>query len=561
MNYICSEFHHYTYGTMSEITTNSGVQLWQLTSESGRGMVTGTSTGPLRTTMAYDLGGRVTSRIARRGRVSVYSSSYQHDPYTGNMTRRSCGGLTELFTFDNLNRLTGNGTDEYDFDDLGNVTVRGGAGELDYGSTAPYATTFLTPETGSQVPLRSQHIHYNALQRPDTIAEGGVTATFSYRADGSRATMAIDSVGGLLWQRTYRDRMEECYRLSGFNQPVRKMLWLAGTAYDAPAVLVRDDGYSPWVLHRVLRDNLGSIVVVTDSAGFVEQRLSYDAWGALRDPDTGVTYAPGAAPEPMLLGRGFTGHEHLTWCGLVNMNARLYDPALGRFLSPDPKVQQPEGTQGFNRYSYCLNNPLRYVDLDGEKIINGYGDPKLLQAKLDFLLFSRDQTPEGISKENINNEITKLTHTLKDAIETQNMIDDYKMTDPVGFKMIDNITYTDFSGNPHHLDVVVKNSGNLFARGGYNIYYFDSNLGIIKGDAVEVFVEFGFKHLGILAHEFGHVYSLAYNPNVYYETYKLHPDNNCQDRNCNYLLSSGALLFQYRYFLYNRINFKNRYGY
>ena len=64
--------------------------------------------------------------------------------------------------------------------------------------------------------------------------------------------------------------------------------------------------------------------------------------------------------------RGFTGHEHLTWCGLVNMNARLYDPALGRFLSPDPKVQQPEGTQGFNRYTYCLNNPLRYVDLDGE---------------------------------------------------------------------------------------------------------------------------------------------------------------------------------------------------
>ncbi len=77
------------------------------------------------------------------------------------------------------------------------------------------------------------------------------------------------------------------------------------------AVLVRDDGYSPWVLHRVVRDNLGSIVVVTDSAGFVEQRLSYDAWGALRDPDTGVAYAPGAAPEPMLLGRGFTGHPSL----------------------------------------------------------------------------------------------------------------------------------------------------------------------------------------------------------------------------------------------------------
>ena len=48
------------------------------------------------------------------------------------------------------------------------------------------------------------------------------------------------------------------------------------------------------------------------------------------------------------------------------MNARLYDPALGRFLSPDPYVQAPDFSQSFNRYSYCLNNPLRYVDKNGE---------------------------------------------------------------------------------------------------------------------------------------------------------------------------------------------------
>ena len=46
-------------------------------------------------------------------------------------------------------------------------------------------------------------------------------------------------------------------------------------------------------------------------------------------------------------------------------NARLYDPALGRFLSPDPYVQMPDFTQNFNRYSYCLNNPLKYNDITG----------------------------------------------------------------------------------------------------------------------------------------------------------------------------------------------------
>jgi RHS repeat-associated core domain len=48
------------------------------------------------------------------------------------------------------------------------------------------------------------------------------------------------------------------------------------------------------------------------------------------------------------------------------MNARLYDAALGRFLSPDPYVQMPDFSQNFNRYSYCVNNPLIYIDPSGE---------------------------------------------------------------------------------------------------------------------------------------------------------------------------------------------------
>jgi RHS repeat-associated protein len=73
-----------------------------------------------------------------------------------------------------------------------------------------------------------------------------------------------------------------------------------------------------------------------------------------------------ATPPLLLLGRGYTGHEHLPWFNLINMNARLYDPVVGRFLSPDPYVQAPDMLQNFNRYSHCLNNPLMYVDEDGE---------------------------------------------------------------------------------------------------------------------------------------------------------------------------------------------------
>ncbi len=47
------------------------------------------------------------------------------------------------------------------------------------------------------------------------------------------------------------------------------------------------------------------------------------------------------------------------------MNGRLYDPAVGAFLSPDPYVQEPDLTLSYNRYSYCLNNPLKYTDPGG----------------------------------------------------------------------------------------------------------------------------------------------------------------------------------------------------
>jgi hypothetical protein len=51
------------------------------------------------------------------------------------------------------------------------------------------------------------------------------------------------------------------------------------------------------------------------------------------------------------------------------MNGRMYDPTIGRFLSPDPVLQFPNYTQGLNPYSYALNNPLRFVDPDGYSLV------------------------------------------------------------------------------------------------------------------------------------------------------------------------------------------------
>ena len=99
---------------------------------------------------------------------------------------------------------------------------------------------------------------------------------------------------------------------------------------------------------------------------------SYDAWGRMRNTANLTTYSPGSEPVLFVAGRGFTGHEHLPWFNLINMNGRLYDPLTAQFLSPDNYVQDPTFTQNYNRYIYCLNNPLKYVDPSGYKQLKSW---------------------------------------------------------------------------------------------------------------------------------------------------------------------------------------------
>jgi RHS repeat-associated protein len=132
-------------------------------------------------------------------------------------------------------------------------------------------------------------------------------------------------------------------------------------------------------IHYIHKNYLGSYDAITNHLGVVEERLSFDPWGRRRNPSTGIVddgiYS--------MFDRGFTGHQHLDEFGLINMNGRLYDPVLARFLSPDPFVQAPDNLQNHNRYSYALNNPLIYTDPSGEFIFTALA---LLIPGAQFLL-------------------------------------------------------------------------------------------------------------------------------------------------------------------------------
>jgi RHS repeat-associated protein len=118
------------------------------------------------------------------------------------------------------------------------------------------------------------------------------------------------------------------------------------------------------------KDNLGSIVAITDDTGAIKQRLSYDVWGKRRYPN-GAADPNGLLNNPDMY-HGFTGHEMLDSVGLIHMNGRLYDPVMGRFVSADFLIQSPDNLQSYNRYSYGWNNPLSGTDPSGQSFLGDF---------------------------------------------------------------------------------------------------------------------------------------------------------------------------------------------
>jgi RHS repeat-associated protein len=105
---------------------------------------------------------------------------------------------------------------------------------------------------------------------------------------------------------------------------------------------------------------------VTDAAGVVIERYSYDAFGKARNLN-GSDIASAAVMPTSSIRRGFTGHEMLPEFsgGLIHMNGRIYDPNLGRFMTADSVIPDADDSQSYNRYSYVFNNPLTMIDPDG----------------------------------------------------------------------------------------------------------------------------------------------------------------------------------------------------
>ncbi|HXT99775.1 MAG TPA: RHS repeat-associated core domain-containing protein, partial [Polyangia bacterium] len=319
----------------------------------------------------------------------------------GNLRRRlrtdQVNGDTseEIFGYDKLNRLrsaTVNvGSDQYnegyEIDLRGNLTTKAGKGYT-YGAAGgcqtggPHAvctfdggSPFQYDANGNMLSGNNREITYNLANKVAHIQSGANGVDFLYDADGNRAVqetsdggtiartvyVGLGETGKSIYERTTKDGVAEHTHF----------LYAPGVHNgNAFALKVVRQGAPTLSFNHF--DHLGSVTAMSDDRGHVVSATQpggtptvagYDPWGARRSPD-GRPADP--ASFQLLPGhREFTSHETIPGVGLVNMNGRVYDPELGRFLSPDPNVQFVADLQSYNRYSYVLNNPLRYTDPTG----------------------------------------------------------------------------------------------------------------------------------------------------------------------------------------------------
>ena len=298
---------------------------------------------------------------------SVLLYSYNDNGYI-TQKKENKTGQQEDFSYDTLGRLTSVSVNNtlfynYTYDNNGNIkrNSRLGNTNYEYAADKPHAVVGAVDEHGT-LPSTQCDVTYNSRNRPATISENGWSIALSYGSGLQRETSTLKN-GDSIVQTTYFISKDCELEITPSGSRYIDYIYAEGKLV---ALHVHNNNTNADSLYYVQTDLLGSWDRIVDDNRTVVQSSHFDPWGNRMSASDWTLAQDGSN---FAFRRGFTGHEHYDRFGIINMNARLYDPVLGRFFSPDPQVQDPFSTQGFNRYSYCGNNPVMCVDEDGESVL------------------------------------------------------------------------------------------------------------------------------------------------------------------------------------------------
>ena len=286
----------------------------------------------------------------------------------------SLNNITHNYTYDHLNRLTlANGagtnayTQSYQYDRIGNITYKSDVGTYNYTySNRPHAVREV--KVGSDVKFSLDYdANGNMKQRVDVAA--GVTLDITYNYDNKPDLIKKNQADHVRF--TYDDNGQ---RVKKYNYSTLQSVLYFGDLYEIRGgaetihVFAGNNRVASVFLDGTTQfyhtNHLGSSSVVTDQYGERKEQIEYYPFGTYRAVGN-INGTYDFDPNFPDVFYTFTGQEDDDDLGLYNYGARLYDPVLGKFISPDGIVQAPDDPQTLNRYSYARNNPIIYTDPSG----------------------------------------------------------------------------------------------------------------------------------------------------------------------------------------------------
>ena len=232
-----------------------------------------------------------------------------------------------LFT---LCPLTGWGTQSYSYDNLNNLEGLPTAGTF---HNTGFRLRDVSGYNSSGFSLnRSRMSWLHSIERPNELTDSFYTARFDYDGDAQRIRMRMYNNGGtsyLHYTHCYPSDNTELIRDRNGN-----FTWnyYAGGDYYTAKAVQRAHTTGSDTLYQIYRDNLGSVVMYASHTGS-SYRFRYSPWGTrLTGAGSETSCTLGQCPAGPFT-RTYTGHEELWQFGLLNANARLYNPYIGRFIS------------------------------------------------------------------------------------------------------------------------------------------------------------------------------------------------------------------------------------
>ncbi|NLE05703.1 MAG: hypothetical protein GX638_13020 [Crenarchaeota archaeon] len=354
------------YGLLKSVTDQSGEKLFEATEANAKGQLKKYKQGGREVSIDYHNQWNMPTSMVAPGVMSMH---YQYDN-KGNLESRY-DYLThqeERFLYDGANRLS-----SYEIlNDVSaqtyNISYDPATGGI---TTKPYVG-FDMAYQGDGKPLHAlsrvsgipafigetpQDIEYTDFSKVKRITQGNKTHQITYGVDRQRIKGTFATSGNTTLTKYYLGSYEEEHKPDG---SIRKLHYIY-TGNGLTAIMVKNGSTDS--LYYTYCDYQGNLLAVTDALGNVKEKLAYGPWGLRRSPSN---WTQTDIRTSFLFSRGYTMHEHLDGFGLINMNGRVYDPIMAQFLSPDPFIQAPGNWYNYNRYGYCLNNPLIYTDPSGE---------------------------------------------------------------------------------------------------------------------------------------------------------------------------------------------------